>query len=108
MLVSIRARLGIVFASFLLLVAGSAIATFATVQAQAADALVINLAGRQRMLTQKMSKAVLGIAQDPASDGYRAELHEAAYLFDQTLTALLDGGSVPYGGETVSLPPTTA
>jgi two-component system nitrate/nitrite sensor histidine kinase NarX len=101
---SIRAKLGVFFLGFLLLGAGSVTATFITIRTQAADARVINLAGRQRMLTQEMTKAVLGIARDPTSD-YRAELDEAAYLFDRTLTALLDGGSAPYGGETVTLPP---
>jgi two-component system nitrate/nitrite sensor histidine kinase NarX len=104
---SIRAKLGIVFIGFLLLVAGSVSATFVTINAhQAADALAINLAGRQRMLTQEMTKAVLGIARGPTSD-YQAELDESAYLFDHTLAALLDGGSAPYGDETVTLPRTT-
>jgi len=101
---SVRAKLGVVFLGFLMLGAGSVTATFLAIRTQAADARVINLAGRQRMLTQVMTKAVLGIARDPTSD-YRAELDEAAYLFDRTLTALLDGGSAPYGGESVTLPP---
>lgn len=105
-LTSIRAKLGAVFVSFLLIVAGSVAATFVTVRAQAADAVVINLAGRQRMLTQEMTKAVLGVARDPTSD-YQVELRQAAYLFDSTLTALLNGGAAPYGDRTVTLPPTT-
>lgn len=91
MFTSIRAKLGIVFLGFLLLGAGSVTATFVTVNAQAADALVINLAGRQRMLTQRMTKAALGIATDSPSN-YRAEMAESATLFDRTLLALLDGG----------------
>ncbi len=106
MLTSIRAKLGTVFIGFLLLVAGSVAATFVALSIHAADALVINLAGRQRMLTQEMSKAVLGIAREPTSD-YQTELSETTYLFDRTLTALLDGGPAPYGDETVTLPPTT-
>ncbi len=106
MLTSIRAKLGAVFIGFLLLGAGSVTATFVAVTDHAADALLINLAGRQRMLTQEMTKAVLGIARGPAPD-YQAELSEAAYLFDHTLTALLDGGSTPYGDETVTLPAAT-
>jgi len=102
-LTSIRARLGAVFIGFLLLGAGSVTATFVTVADQAADAVLINLAGRQRMLTQQMTKAVLGIARGPAAD-YQAELREAAYQFDRTLTALLDGGATVYGGESVTLP----
>ena len=94
MFTSIRAKLGTIFFGFLLLVAGSVGATFVAVNAQADDALVINLAGRQRMLTQEMTKAVLGVARDPTSD-YRTELDASADLFDRTLTALLDGGGSP-------------
>ncbi len=106
MLASIRAKLGVIFLGFLLLVTGSVIATFVTVRAQAADALVINLAGRQRMLTQAMSKAALGVAGGRAPE-YGEELRDAAALFDHTLAALLDGGGVPYGNRTVVLPGTT-
>ncbi len=103
---SIRAKLGAIYFGFLLLGVGSVSATFVTVNAQASDALVVNLAGRQRMLTQEMTKAVLGIARDPTSN-YRAELDTSANLFDHTLAALLDGGAVPYGDRSVTLPPTT-
>jgi len=103
---SIRVKLFAVFLGFLLLGVGSVTATLLSVRAQRADARVINLAGRQRMLTQAMTKATLGIAGDAAAD-YRAELSEAAHLFERTLTALRDGGSAPYGGETITLPPTT-
>lgn len=106
MFTSVRAKLGVVFLGFLLLGAGSVTATFTTIKAQTTDALVINLAGRQRMLTQKMTKAVLGIAKDPASE-YREELDESARLFDHTLTALLNGGATPYGDEIVTLPSST-
>jgi two-component system nitrate/nitrite sensor histidine kinase NarX len=106
MFASIRAKLGVVFLGFMLLVMGSVVATFVTVRAQAADALVINLAGRQRMLTQAMSKAALGIAGGRES-GYGEELRHAATLFDLTLAALLDGGTAPYGDRTVVLPATT-
>lgn len=106
MLASIRAKLGVVFLGFMLLAMGSVIATFVTVRAQAADALVINLAGRQRMLTQAMAKAALGVAGGRAP-GYGEELRQAATLFDHTLAALLDGGAVPYGDRTVVLPGTT-
>jgi two-component system nitrate/nitrite sensor histidine kinase NarX len=105
MFASVRAKLGVVFLGFLMLVMGSVIATSVTVRAQAADALIINLAGRQRMLTQAMSRAALGIAVERAFD-YRGELHRSADLFDRTLAALLDGGEVPYGNETVVLPAT--
>jgi two-component system nitrate/nitrite sensor histidine kinase NarX len=106
MLASIRAKLGVVLLGFILLAMGSVIATFVAVRAQAADALVINLAGRQRMLTQAMSKAALGVAGGRGPE-YEEELHQAATLFDRTLAALIDGGAVPYGERTVVLPGTT-
>jgi len=63
----------------------------------ATSAVNINIAGRQRMLSQKMSKAVLLIhyqyesAQD--SQLYEQELRDAVTVFDQTLTAFISGGS---------------
>jgi serine phosphatase RsbU (regulator of sigma subunit) len=106
MLNSIRARLGVVFVSFLLLITASVAATGVSVRTQTHDALVINLAGRQRMLTQKMTKAVLGIALGHETK-YQAELAETADWFDEALFALLDGGPAHYGEESVTLPPAT-
>ncbi len=82
---SLRAQLSFIFLGFLLLVVSSVIVTFLAIQTQRDDATVINLAGRQRMLTQKMTW--LALAQ-PASN----ELTRAVELFDQTLYALRDGG----------------
>ncbi len=82
---SLRAQLSFIFLGFLLLVVSSVVVTFLAIQTQRDDATVINLAGRQRMLTQKMTW--LALAQ-PASD----ELTRAVELFDQTLYALRDGG----------------
>ncbi len=53
-LYGIRARLGLIFLSFAFLVTISAGATFWSLETQKQDALVINLAGRQRMLLQQM------------------------------------------------------
>jgi len=103
---STRAKLLAVFASFLLLVTASVAATWVSVGTQATDGLVINLAGRQRMLTQKMTKAVLGTARGQREE-YQSELAETVDLFEQALVALLDGGRAQYGNEIVTLPPTT-
>ncbi len=83
---SLRWRLGAIFVSFLLLVAASVGATFLAIETQQADAAVINLAGRQRMLSQQMVWLALSRTNRP-------ELAQAAQLFDQTLHALRDGGS---------------
>jgi len=96
---SLRAQLGVIFLGFILLVGGSVGATFLAVHAKSSDAVVINLAGRQRMLTQKMTWLALAQPDSP-------ELTATIQLFEQTLPALLDGGStLDSTGRLVYLPP---
>ncbi len=52
---------------------------------------IINLAGKQRMLTQKMTKEILLIAKGIDVDANRASLKNTAALFDKTLKGLVDG-----------------
>ena len=54
------------------------------------DAKVINIAGRQRMLTQRMSKEALAY-QVFKDDKYLTQLSETASLFDRSLKALAHG-----------------
>ncbi|GAB4461711.1 MAG: hypothetical protein Kow0070_19690 [Anaerolineales bacterium] len=63
-------------------------------EAQRQDALVINLAGRQRMLAQQMARLAfeVGVGEETAN----AALQETVQTFDQTLRALQDGGDAPY------------
>jgi hypothetical protein len=56
-------------------------------------AVVINLSGRQRMLTQKMSKEMLLVANSIDADANRASLAKTAELFDTTLKGLRDGSA---------------
>lgn len=51
----------------------------------------INLAGKQRMLTQKMSKEILLITKGIDADANMQHLKKTAELFDQTLTGLFKG-----------------
>lgn len=105
---SIQRRLSLLFVALFLLVTGSVGATYWGIQAQREDALVINLAGRQRMLTQKMIWLALSRPDDP-------ELASTIQLFDQTLGALRNGGTVQYPSNlpstateekrTIALPP---
>ena len=53
--------------------------------------VVINLAGKQRMLTQKMSKEVLLVALGHDADANRSNARSTASLFDRTLIGLKDG-----------------
>lgn len=55
--------------------------------------VVINLAGKQRMLTQKMSKEVLLIAKGIDMEANKANLKATADLFDRTLAGLINGDS---------------
>jgi hypothetical protein len=61
----------------------------------------INLAGKQRMLTQKMSKEALLIAKGIDADGNKANLGKTAALFDKTLAGLSAGDA------SLGLPETT-
>lgn len=54
---------------------------------------VINLAGKQRMLTQKMSKEAVLIALDMEKDQNKENLSKTVALFDKTLKGLKDGDS---------------
>ncbi|HEC17620.1 MAG TPA: hypothetical protein ENI99_13755 [Sedimenticola sp.] len=52
---------------------------------------VINLAGKQRMLTQKMSKEILLVAKGVDAEANKANLKKTADLFDKTLKGLING-----------------
>ncbi len=96
---SLHTQLSVIFLGFLLLVGGSVMATFLAVQAQADDALLINLAGRQRMLTQKMTWLALTQPKNP-------DLTASIQSFNETLHALRTGGpALDSTGQLVNLPP---
>ena len=63
-----------------------------------ADAVAINLAGRQRMLSQRMAKSALMLEADQrmgsAAPATLQELGDATRLFDATLNAFHLGGAV--------------
>lgn len=95
--------------TFLLLGIASVTITFWALEDQQADALVINLAGRQRMLIQKMRLQVLGVQSEAGRLADREALRETAFTyFEPTLEALMAGGEAPRGETVVSLPPTRA
>lgn len=96
---SLRMQLTLVFLGFLLLVSGSVAATLFAIRAQTADATVINLAGRQRMLTQKMVWLAL-------NEPHTRELDTSMRQFEDTLRVLRDGGPArSTTGRRVRLPP---
>ncbi|WP_052696176.1 methyl-accepting chemotaxis protein [Palaeococcus ferrophilus] len=94
-------RVGIIIVLILNLVSVTGVFIYAS--KAKADGVVIDLAGRQRMLTQKMSKEALAIAV--GEDNYREELLATAELFDKSLKALLYGGTAPIHNKEQSIPP---
>lgn len=64
-------------------------------------ATTINLSGKQRMLTQKMSKEFLLVAYDYQVDDNKLNLLETFTLFERTLQGL------KVGDDTLGLPPTS-
>jgi hypothetical protein len=55
------------------------------------SARVINLSGKQRMLTQKMTKELLLVANDVDKKANEANLEKTVDLFEKTLTGLVKG-----------------
>ena len=97
----------IAVAAFLVFDLGVLILNFYTSFQIAADAVSINLAGRERMLSQRMSKALL-ILQDDARQGQVSpdalkELGSTAELFGNTFNAFQHGGPVK-GGDNQIVP----
>ncbi|MEM9185909.1 MAG: type IV pili methyl-accepting chemotaxis transducer N-terminal domain-containing protein [Planctomycetota bacterium] len=72
-----------------------------TLTGDAKSAVVINLAGKQRMLTQKMTKECLLVQLDVSASDNLLNLRETTSLFDRTLAGLIGGD------EDLELPATT-
>ena len=73
------------------------------------DAVAINLAGRQRMLSQRITKSLLALElskSDAEKEVFVQELRSSARTFDQTLGSFEHGGQAIGGdGKTVTLNP---
>ncbi len=104
---SLRTSLGLTFGFLILIGLLSTGTTLWTVKSQSADALVINLAGRERMLSQRVAKLALAGMQHRQDASYLAQMHSAAHEWEEIFKALRDGGEVVYEGRIVALPPTT-
>src|SRR5512143_3422898 len=90
---SLQSWLAVVFLAFLALIMTSVGLTFWGLDTQKQDAIIINLAGRQRMLIQQMSRLAVEYQEDREAH-YQADLMQAANTFSQTLTALRHGGAI--------------
>lgn len=92
---------------FFLIIAAIFGATWIVTSSQHDDSLVINLAGRQRMLSQKLSKEVLAYAET-GNEQYKKQSAATIAVFEKTLDALTDSGQAPLtldpSGPTAVLP----
>ena len=94
---SIQGTLGRMLLAIVAVVVLSTALTFLVLADQSRDGRVINLAGRQRMLSQKMCKEMLFLTQPQDSSEARdlqaqkSKLAETMALFDASLLALLQG-----------------
>lgn len=102
---SLQGRLGLLLLSLVLLVLISVGATYWGLETQRQDALVVNLAGRQRMLAEHMARLAHGAGQGEAVNN--AALQDVEQEFSQTQAALYSGGAAAYlPGKAVTLPAT--
>lgn len=93
-------RLAIAITLFVLLDLSVLVINLWVAEQVARDAVAINLAGRQRMLSQQITKALLLLNHAPDGAARRAareELAEAFRLFETTLRAFDRGGNTPGG-----------
>ena len=106
---SIGGKIGVMMTMMLLCFIGIIGVTIYALQGQKADSTSINLAGRQRMLTQMYAKLVLD--ETALAQGEARSSDRVAELFEVTLTALAKGGD-SYSDlgmtETVTLPAVTS
>jgi methyl-accepting chemotaxis protein len=94
---TIQSKLVVVFGVFMFLSLCITTIVVVLLNKQKDDGVVINLSGKQRMLTQKMSKEALALSQGVGS---KESLAKTINLFDKTLKGLISGD------EELGLPPT--
>lgn len=90
---SLERRLAMMIGTLVVLIVGIAGATSWTTRVQKNDAEIINLAGRQRMLTQKFNKEFLSEITDPQQVAAESQADRTRQLFEGTLAALRQGGT---------------
>ncbi len=81
-------------AMIFLIIVGMFAATWVVTSSQKDDSLVINLAGRQRMLSQKLAKEILAYGSSQ-NDVLKGQITSTIEVFEMSLRALADSGMAP-------------
>jgi methyl-accepting chemotaxis protein len=109
---SLGARIALIHVCYMLLLCAVVLTTGVVLQKQKDDGLVVNLSGRQRMLTQRMTHQLLGYAAQAESGADTAATRQAVLLtmqvFETTLHALERGGPAPMDLQMVQMRDTPA
>jgi two-component system nitrate/nitrite sensor histidine kinase NarX len=106
MIKRLQTQLIFLFIAFTVLVLVSVGVTYWALQTQQQDALIINLAGRQRMLIQQMTR--LSFQLQGGDETASVALQDSEKIFSQTLSALQNGGTAPYLTDSVVNLPATS
>ncbi len=99
--IGIHAQIMLVISLITLTTIGIVVSSLIILKNQGADAVIINIAGRQRMLSQKMTKEVLSISGNLDVEANRQALAKTYQLFQKSHQGLLKGDAA------MGLPPTT-
>ncbi|MCP5104202.1 MAG: hypothetical protein GY950_12520, partial [bacterium] len=105
---TIKAKTLLALALFVLVFLAIFISTLLVIRSQESDSLVVNVAGRQRMLSQKMTKECLTYVSSHSQKIKKENILDTVTLFEKSLLALIDGGgtfSDPAMTQPVTLPP---
>ncbi len=100
---TIMGRIAVGFGVLAALLIAILVTTIVVTGQQKDDGLIVNLSGRQRMLTQKMTKETLvfadlanrGSATAAELDKWKTQVTATSKVFETTLFALRDGGNAP-------------
>lgn len=97
---SIKLKLMLITLSLAAIILAMILSTLFITNKQKNDGLVINLAGRQRMLSQKMIKELhqfetLSAQDEESKKAAAAQVHSTMEVFSLTLRALKDSGKAP-------------
>ncbi len=104
---SIKWKLRLMPLGFFLVIVFMFFFTWGMTAKQKDDGLIINLAGRQRMLSQKMTKEIMAFQMNRQGTGegsaeMAADVQNTMRVFETTLLALKDSGKAPLSFESVN------